>query len=67
MLASKKKLLMDFSDSDDANIRRTEARKTLAIDPETERENNTRGAEECSFVFAGQWTRNNVSQKVKRL
>lgn len=45
---------MNFSDSDDANIRRTEARKTLAIDPDTERENNTRGAEECSFVFAGQ-------------
>ena len=49
------------SDSDDVNIRPTKRQKTLVIDSDTESENETHGAGECSFASTEEWIEDNIS------
>ena len=51
------------SDSDNVNIRPT--KKMLVIDSDTESENETHSARECSFASAEKWIEDNISQRSK--
>ena len=50
------------SDSDNVNIRTT-TKKMLVIDSDTERENETHSAGECSFPSREMYIEDNISQK----
>ena len=52
------------SDSHDVNIRPTKRQKTLMIDSDTESENETHGAGECSFASTEEWIEDNISWKL---
>ena len=49
------------SDSDDVSIRPIKRQKTLVIDSNTESENETYGAGECSFASTEEWVLDNIS------
>ena len=55
----------DDSSSDDVNIRPTERQKTLVIDSDTESENETHGAGECSFASTEEWIEDNIARKLE--
>ena len=48
------------SDSDDVNNRPTKRQKTLVIDSDTESENESHGAGECSFASTEEWLEDSI-------
>ena len=52
------------SDSDDVNIRPTKGQQTLVTDSDTESENETHSAGECSFASTEEWIED-ISQKLE--
>ncbi|MXQ89039.1 hypothetical protein E5288_WYG019984 [Bos mutus] len=53
------------SDSDDVNIRPTKRQQTLVTDSDTESENETHSAGECSFASTEEWIEDNISRKLE--
>ena len=53
------------SDSDDVNNRPTKRQKTLVIDSDTESENESHGAGECSFASTEEWLEDSILQKLE--
>ena len=51
-------------DSDDVNIRPTKGQQTLVTDSDTESENETHSAGECSFASTEEWIED-ISQKLE--
>ena len=51
-------------DSDDVNIRPTKRQQTLVTDSDTESENETHSAGECSFASTEEWIED-ISQKLE--